>query len=567
MWRLTLLCCFVSLGCGGVRDTREVDAGPEPDAEPDPCSTNICECEEDADCGDFEICDTTSTPGRLCECAPTYERQGEDCVFAGALVNPGFQETDGWTRSNDVRVTIDPDAAGALDTGVATLNGDGVCLFDSLSQTVTMPPRDRAEIFAVDVSYLTEDPGAPFLFDEPGPVVTVNGGWHAFPQENPNFATHSFCLGEGGYGGDVEFEVSAAQESKSCDGNPSVVLHLDRLAVRPAAPGECPAAVGETINADAEADEGWAFDSASDGTAGFVAGAGNGGSRGLRLTRSTNFSRASATSKISLPLDATTPTPAIEFFTAGTASAVFEVQLGGQAVSRLTPSGMRRVCIPDWAKGTVQDITFALTQELDSGASSPQPETVDIDDIAVVSDAGCGDSSNDYDNGFETSFNGPGLSPGWSVTLGGVNGVMAPADIVNDPTLARSGNGSVRLRVSNPCHNDERSSFARRDVIVPPADGNAGPAFKGFVNVPNSPTGRGGLRLRRGRNRFDNVEVDALEGVGYNEVILCIPRKFIGRRVTLDAYNTGGGGGCSEVPQETVFADDLEITTDPSCTP
>jgi hypothetical protein len=556
---------FLSLGCGGVRDTRGTDAGPEPDAATDPCSTNTCECDVDADCGDFEICDTTSTPGRICECAPTYARQGADCVFAGALEDPGFQATDVWTTSNDVRVTIDPDAAGSLDTGVATLNADGVCVFDSLSQTVTMPPRDRAEIFAVDVSYLTEDPTGSPLFNEPGPVVEINGGWHAFPQANPNFVGRSFCLGEGGYGGDVEFEVSAADESRGCNGTPGVVLHIDRLAVRPAAPGECPAEVGETINADAEADEGWTFASGSDGTAGFVDGAGAGGSRALRLTRSTTFSQASTTSKISLPLDTTTPTPAIEFFTAGTASAVFEVQLGGQAVSRLTPSGVRRVCIPDWAKGTVQDITFALTQELDTGASSPQPETVDIDDIAVVSAPGCGDSSNDYDNGFETSFNGPGLSPGWSVTLGGVNGVLAPADIVNDPALANSGNGSVRLRVSNVCHNDDRGSFARRDVIVPPADGNAGPAFKGFVNVPNSPTGRGGLRLRRGGGQ--PLEVDAPEGAGYNEVILCIPSKFSGRRVTLDAYNTGGGGGCTQVPEETVFADDLQITTDPSCPP
>ena len=63
-----------------------------------------------------------------------------------------------------------------------------------------------------------------------------------------------------------------------------------------------------------------------------------------------------------------------------------------------------------------------------------------------------------------------------------------------------------------------------------------------------------------------HVEVDGAEGAGYQEVTLCIPTKFSGRRVTIEAYGTGGGGGCSDFPNaETTFVDDVTIGTDPAC--
>jgi len=552
---------FILTACGSDPQGGAMDAGiPDaslPDASTDPCETNTCECDVDSDCGEFEVCDTTSTPGRICACAAAYEDAGGGCFFAGAPGDQGFQAPDVWSTTHSVRAVIDPNAAGSIDTGVASLTPDGVCVFDSIFQTFTMPPRDRSEIFAVDVSYFTEIVAAGF--DSLGPVLLIDGGWNTLPQQQGGFTNNTFCLGERGYGGDVEFRIGPANESFSCDSTPGSFLRFDRFAVRRALAGECPDDVGETINGDMEANNGWTFAVAGGGTADYADNVGAGNSRGIRITRSTTASSASATSKISLPMDTSVPNSAIEFFSAGTASGVFEVRLGGQPVSRLTPTGARRVCVPEWAKGTVQDITFALTQVMNTGPPINRSETIDLDAVSVVSDAGCGADATLYDNDFETFFDSPGLAPGWAVTIGGVNGTEAPATILNDPSSAHAGNGSLRLTATNVCN----SATARRDIFVPESDGAAGPAIKAFVNIPSAPTGRGGIRFYR--LPFRSVEVNAPEGAGYQQVIMCIPPKHIGRRLTIEAFASGGGGGCGNIAGENTFVDDLEVTTDPTC--
>ncbi|NNC91220.1 MAG: hypothetical protein HKN80_01880 [Acidimicrobiia bacterium] len=457
-----------------------------------------------------------------------------------------------WSTTNDVRAVIDPNAAGSIDTGVASLTPDGVCVFDSIFQTFTMPPRDRSEIFAVDVSYFTDSVN----FSSIVPLVLIDGGWNTLPGERFDFTNNTFCLGERGYGGDVEFRIGSADDS-TCEGTPTSSLRFDRFAVRRALAGECPDDVGETINGDMEANNGWTFAFSSGGTADYADNIGAGNSRGIRITRSTTASSASATSRISLPMDTSVPSSAIEFFSAGTASGVFEVRLGGQPVSRMTPTGVRRVCVPEWAKGTVQDITFALTLVMSSGAPINRSETIDLDAVSVVSDAGCGADATLYDNDFETFFDSPGLAPGWAVTIGGVNGTEAPATILNDPSSAHSGNGSLRLTATNVCNR----ATARRDIFVPESNGAAGPAITAFVNIPSAPIGEGGLRFFA----QSGETVNAPEGVGYQQVIMCIPPKYIGRRLTIEAFADGGGGGCSDIAGEDTFIDDLEVTTDPTC--
>ena len=255
-------------------------------------------------------------------CPPAFEDTGTGCEFAGAPADPGFQAADVWSTTNTTRVVLDPNDAGNLDTGLASLTPDGVCVFDSIFQTFAMPSLDRSEIFAVDVNYFTEIGGSR-SFDSLGPAILINGGWNTLPQQQFGFAIGTFCLGEGGYGGDVEFRINAANESVSCDATPSSFLRFDRFAVRRALAGECPDDVGVTINGDMEGSNGWTFAVASGGTAAYLDNNGVGDSRGIRITRTTTASSASATSRISLPLDTTVPNSAIEFFTNGTSRLSF----------------------------------------------------------------------------------------------------------------------------------------------------------------------------------------------------------------------------------------------------
>jgi len=528
-----------------------IDSSVTPDAAPDPCDTTVCECTQDSECAQFEVCDTTSTPGRVCVCSPTYTDTGAGCSFAGAPADPGFQADNVWTTTDPVNALLDPAATGSVDTGSAKFSFDGVCDLDAIFQTFAMPRRDRSEAFVVDVTYKTV--GESLL----GPALLINNGWHTLPSARGPFQTHSVCLGDGGYGGDVEFRITTAFEGIWCEDTPDTSIEVDRISVRTAVTGECPD-VGTALNGDMEADNGWTFALADGGTAGYEAAIGVGGTRGIRLTRATTFSAASATTQVSLPSTATMQSAAIEFHATGTAAAVLEVQLNGRPITRLSPNGTRRVCVPDWAKGTVQGLTFALTTILDTGSPASMIESVDLDAVSVVHDPLCGAVAQNTDNGFETFFDDPVRAPGWAVTVAGVNGDITSATILNSTGAARTGDGSIQLSANNRCN----ESFARRDILVPAAAAGAGPAVRVFVN---SGATVGDVGLRYWPHPWRRVATEAGVTAGYQEVILCIPSRYAGRLLPIEMFATGGGGGCSSVTEEVSLFDDLAITTDPSC--
>ncbi|MBW1757241.1 MAG: hypothetical protein JRJ80_13850 [Deltaproteobacteria bacterium] len=81
MMRVCLIgCLFLVFGCGNDAgaggDAGIDDGGQLPDA--DICDSVECECDTDDDCGAHEVCDTSSGPGRVCVCAPAYERHPEE---------------------------------------------------------------------------------------------------------------------------------------------------------------------------------------------------------------------------------------------------------------------------------------------------------------------------------------------------------------------------------------------------------------------------------------------------------------------------------------------------------
>ena len=520
----------------------------------DPCDTNLCECDNDGDCDSHEVCDT-SGPGRLCVCAPAYEDTGSGCEFAGAPEDPGFEDGTPWQGS--AGAGINPLAAGDIDPGEAFFSEGGVCALSTVTQTFTMPDFDRAERFAVDINYRQFIQDA-FGFDRVGAIVNIDGGWNEFLSQT-SYAEQSFCLGEAGYGGDVSFELSPNQISNSCDGTPITSLSIDRFAVRVAGPGECPAP-GTVLNGNFEDSSGWEFVTTGDGVAEYAAGAGVGASRGAQLTTATRCSSAGAKGSISLPTEASVPSTAVQFSLTGTSTPV-EVSFGDQAISRLVRnSGSRVVCVPEWAKGSAQSITFALPRLHSTGECSvARARDVVIDNISIVSEPGFCGADRTLDLGFEIPLDAPDIAPGWAVTDGAVNGTEAPADILVSPGEAHSGNGVLRLTATNFCN----GSFASRRFLVPDANGENGPAIRFFGRVPAG-EGESGIRVVDGA--VPPVQLVVPETGVWEQSIICIPQRHIRRPLTIEIFATGGGGGCSDFMTPLVgFFDDVEITTDPLC--
>ena len=540
----SLLLAFAA--CGEVRPIDDVD----------PCIDNICECEIDNDCGTRAVCDT-SGPGRLCACIAAYADDGNGCEFAQAPADPGFADATAWTGTRSAGVN--PLAAGSVDGGEGHFNSSAVCNLGTLSQIFDMPSREDSEQFMVEVSYaqMSSDQS-----DRVFPAVSIGGGWHELPFKGV-FGAESFCLGDAGYDGPVEFLVTPGIKSEQCAGAPTTSLSIDRLSLTPAPDGACPDP-GTAFNGSFEGDTGWTFVTTGDGTAAFTGGVGEGNSRAAQLTTATRCSSGEVTGTISIPGEVNTPNAAIEFFTSGTSNTQFDMFLGGRLVTTFERGGTkRRVCVPDWAKGTVQEIKFALSRLHSTGdCSLAFARTLVVDSIAVVSEAACGDDVDAFDLGFENALNGSSLTSGWAVKDGAVNGDVAPATILSDAGQAHSGTRALRLEAINRCH----AAVAQRQIVAPSADGANGPAVKFFHNVPNDATAKFGLRIRD--RRFGKNELIVLpEGGGWQQAIACIPPEQAGRPLEIEFFTDGctSGCGCGVFGSAVGLFDDVEITTDASC--
>ncbi len=92
--------------CGGTVDSPACDCEGAVGATCDTCAPGYAEvvtnteggtaCVADCgDCGDLRVCSEASQPP-ACGCADAYDQDGRDCLWPGALQNPGFETCDGW---------------------------------------------------------------------------------------------------------------------------------------------------------------------------------------------------------------------------------------------------------------------------------------------------------------------------------------------------------------------------------------------------------------------------------------------------------------------------------------
>ncbi|MFH2005885.1 MAG: hypothetical protein ABI333_04770 [bacterium] len=495
------------------------------------------------------VCDD-SAGYALCVCAVGYELLGTACVWSGGPEDPGFQQTQ-WTAEGDT--VVSPGATGRDDAGEGQWPVSATCNSDSIYQQFEMPDYTDAEPLILHTS-VRRELISQLSCDDVYLGVEVNGGWHELVYED-GWQDFEICLGERGYGGQVELRFSPLTECSACDGgSPSHVptFAVDNVYLEPDWANECPA-LGMVKNGDFEQGvTGWTVRSSGSGSGGIVPGIGVGGSSALRLQTSTECAAASASGTTSIPLSRTVPNTALELVVMGTSGMNMEVLMAGKPLANITGTGARetvRICLTEGFKGLVHDLTFRV----DGGGfqcGHPSIQEIVVDDIRIVSDLLCPDPAAVLDPGFENAAAiQTGLAPSW---LFGQIG-QATGELVIDPATARSGQAALRLAVSSAC----AVSYAQTSVTVPEPVGSSGPALKFWYRAAPSAGGMLFSSLVNGQLAASSTWV---------EETVCLSPRDAGKVLLLAFGWVHFASNCTAVfPEEEAWFDDIQMTTDPGC--
>ncbi len=538
--------CFIiflclQLACAGDAPVDDGDAGIDDGGmmDADICDTVECDCDIDDDCAALEVCDSAPM-GRFCVCAPGYQGDGNACVFVGAPLAPGFDDAAPWTTTGGA--SLDPTAQGSDDPGEVRWPGNSICDGSSVFQTFTMAPADRVEPLAFEITYRGEN-----LVFEARPQVGINEFWSRFPRRD-EFSTQAVCLGEAGYGGDIEFRIDAT--SNFCPASDAQdELIVDRFEiVRAQDVGlECPDP-GFALDGDFEGD-GTAWSAIGD--ASVVDGIGQDGTRGAQLRTATVCSTAAFSGTVSLPLPSTLPSQALRFYWGGTAGRALQVFVADGFVAELVaggPSGSAStstVCLPPHTRGLARSLTFSLPVTLGM-CGSPDVRDFVVDSVQVTLEPACGDDPYVLDGDFE--LGGSALPTSWRFSGVGERGSVGIADGV-----AQSGNASLRFTAQ------QQGAFvsARTTVVVPKPDSTGGPAIKYFYQLGNNPETT--LESRPGNGPLDE------NTSGFVEETVCLDAELATQPLELTFTMQRSGPPGVPFPEEQGFIDNVRLTTDASC--
>jgi hypothetical protein len=324
------------------------------------------ECLPDCgECGDHAFCnETLMTPS--CECVAGYADEGGGCEWVGdgatgGIVDRDLDVPDAWTTK---RVDF---TSGQI--AFQNVNVEGVCNLGSIEQTIRLPAYEDAEPLVLEMEARTtctqSDPrNCNALLVDIGEKVTrvsLPGG------PTPISSRPIVCLTEGDYRDEVVVRVRPGLQNgpTMCTGSWPTV---QRLAIRPAAAGECPMEGKLLGNLSSAA--GWTFRGEAGLTDGKVA-----------------VPSGGAWTRVSVPPDGN-----LAFtFTSTTPGNVAVIVDGLQFVSGLTTSSTT-LCFPSWTYGGVHEIGF---EQFLSGA--------EISAVSVAPSTSCG--RDDFDAGFDGSLN------------------------------------------------------------------------------------------------------------------------------------------------------------------
>ncbi len=514
-------------------------------------------------CGVHEICDTSATPD-ACRCGPGYE--GNPCTFAALIIDPELRRLEDpdtgkpyWVDEGGKGARLLPlePGSGEGKLGVGLLAASVICNGGSLTQVVTMPSYEIAnEPYVVEVTYQTEDVD--------GLGIGFDRAWKRLPPTGGSWQPETFCLGEGAFGvepngSDVHVRISASERPPGCLGtDPAGSIRVDRFTIRPAIQAECGGLeFGQVLNGAAGPNGGgWRF-LTENGIDGAVApNLGREGSSGARLFRDVGINgRATMTTKMSVPLPASTPSPALRFWWRGSSRQLFEIEAGtrldlddrGRHVDTLIGSnaGLNQIyCLPPWTHGSVLDLSFSLTE----GDVSEATELV-IDDVEIVSDPGCGSDEDLLDPGFEA------VSNRWFGAS--ISSIDEAIRIQTNGVSPRNGSGVLELTYARSDADLTMEAF----VFVPESEGERGPALTFYSMSPTSPTAN--IRWVLGPSEAVGGDVHTTSSWQANEA--CLPSQWAGRwfRFQVGAYADASPGG--PIAQEHVFLDDFSLSPSSDC--
>ncbi len=529
-------CTTLVIGCGGDANTGEGTGGA---GGFDVCETATCDCDTDADCANHEACDS-SAEGSFCVCVASYDDLGSGCEFSGAPLAPGFDDAAPWTTSGGAM--LDAAASGFDDPGVVTWVGEkALCDASGVSQAFIMPTYAAAQPLAFELTFSGElDPP---VFDAADAMVAFNGKWTRFPATG-SFKTARTCLGDVGFGGDVELRVEGA-----VDRCPSTLeLIVDRLEVVRAdyALVDCPdPGVVRDGNFDGD---GSAWTTIGDATV--EEGIGQGGSRAGRL-RSQNFCDFAVLRGLaSWPLPRTVPNAALRFYWGGTDGALLEVGAGDFDLAKFTGSGTAgtsTVCLPPSSQGLAQTISFGIPRT-NGPCDTENVREFTVDTVEVVSAPDCGENPYLVDGDFE-------LGPGGTVTSGWVTFFDAPRGNASIRAgNAQNGSASLRLASRQRCGD----VFAQATFVVPEPDANGGPALKYFYRVGKNAQTETSSRPGNGVLPEGSAE--------FVEETVCLNPALATKPQTLTFTISPVGSKCDETfPEEEAFIDNVRLLTDAAC--
>ena len=517
-------------------------------------------------CGDHETCNVTATTAQ-CECVVGYA--GGPCEWTGGLQETQFAIDQLWQKTNGA--TVLPLAEGPSGPGIASFESSVTCSAGAVFQVVEMPSYDDAEPFVIEIDYQAEN--------VPGVEVGVGRAFRKLRPRQLGWNTGRFCLGEAGYGGPVKFQIAASERRSDCFSAPVGFFEVDRFEILVADEGECPEP-GSLLNGEANVGEGgWAFDVESAGpgvsTGGLAPGVGEAGSDGARIYKPAGGEDvAGMITQLSVPLASSLPSPALRFWWKGTKEWRYHVGLGTYPGTRIIARPMDALstdgspqtstyCLPPWTHGNLVDLSFAML----GGLFADEAELI-VDNVEIISDPRCGDSSDLLDPSFDSA---PNRWPGVSVTSR--EDPTSSVNVLNDPGRAHPpGSGVLELRYAR---NDERFE-AQHWVWIPPSEENRGPQLTFYSNVPADP----GLSVFWTLGSVTRLNLECVEefcpptplseelplGGGWRRNQVCLPAEWAERwyRVRI-AIRPSEEPLQTFDPPKAVLLDDFSVTTDEAC--
>lgn len=523
-----------------------------PDAA-DPCTaTGICECKVDSDCTTAHTaCDDQGT-SRACSCVSGFVKNaGGACEWSGVVKDPGFASTTTWMIDGAATIDNALSQAGMVDPGAARwMPGDALCKLSRVTQQVTMPRYSRAGSLVVQITYASS---GRFSFVAPSTGLGTAFSEVAQTTGSP-WRTARICVGGGQYapettsglGAPVTISLLPAQITSECATISS--LSVDHVEIVPANPDECPAP-GTAANGDAEGTGGWIFNVATQSgmsTGTFAAGAGEGGTKGVRLFAAQTCDFPSMSDPVAMPVASAIPSPALSYYHRATNLSTTSVSLGTTALPSLSGNGAgvtHKLCLPAFLRGAVAN----LNASIGVGGTCGQPANIEsvFDNVKIVNEPSCGTDPAITDPGFESPLELIGASslPGSSL-----------ARVLSDPAQAHSGNGVLQLTESSTCNDPSWVA----NVITPPPVGAAGPALSFFYRAP------AGAMTHFTVSSFGPAFTPTQDNT-WRQGLICLNPALHGRNQGVFFSVRFNGGNCSVAISDTAFVDDLQLTTDPSC--